>query len=525
LGGILEQAVRDPDHPAVKDPTGDLSYRELREASERVAKGLAGRGVGEGDRVAIYLPNSAEFVITALASLWVGAVFVPLSVTDPDARLSAMLDDCEPTLIIVPTVGPDPVASLSRFECVTVADLATEDKEPSPLPSPGPDAYSIYTSGTTGTPKGVLIGSDAFEVAIANTVAALGLDRRTRSLCVSPIHFDGSFLTVFPTLFAGGSVVMQPRAALIHPRKFFNMVAAEFITYTGFSPTYLRMLLASPQFSKLAATVLRIIALGGEAASLADVETVWRAAPEIEVWNRYGPTETAIAVTHIKLTPELTANGTVPLGHPHPGVDFYLVDEGGDLIEAPDTVGELYIGGAQLMTGYWRAPELTAEVLRGDVIPGTRVYRTGDLMYRDDSGDYVYVARADRVVKRSGMRISLVEIGEAMRKLPGVGSVACVSFDAGDQLGIAAFVVPEAVPEGEVTSMELRRACREWMADTMLPDRVELVDELPLTASSKLDERKLLADAGLTEYRPVQRSGRADASSFLSQEESRVGGT
>ena len=173
------------------------------------------------------------------------------------------------------------------------------------------------------------------------------------------------------------------------------------------------------------------------------------------------------------------------------------------------------------MTGYWRAPELTAEVLREDVIPGTAVYRTGDLMYRDDSGHYVYVARADRVVKRSGMRISLVEIGEAMRKLPGVASVACVSFDAGDQLGIAAFVVPE----GEVTAMELRRACREWMADTMLPDRVELVGELPLTASSKLDERKLLADAGLAEYRPVQPSASADGSSSLGQEESRVGGS
>jgi acyl-coenzyme A synthetase/AMP-(fatty) acid ligase len=280
------------------------------------------------------------------------------------------------------------------------------------------------------------------------------------------------------------------------------------------------MLLASPQFSKLAGTVLRIIALGGEAASLADVETVWQAAPGLEVWNRYGPTETTIAVTHIKLTPDLTANGTIPIGRPHPGVDFYLVDEAGDVIDAPGTVGELYIGGAQLMSGYWRAPDLTAEVLRQDVIAGASVYRTGDLMYRDDAGNYVYVARADRVVKRSGMRISLVEMGEAMRKLPGVASVACVSFDAGDQLGIAAFVVPE----GEVTSMELRRACREWMADTMLPDRVELVDELPLTTSSKLDERRLLADAGLAEYQPLSRSSSAAGSSSLSQEEFRVGG-
>jgi amino acid adenylation domain-containing protein len=521
LQGILARAELDPGHPAVKDLTRDLSYGDLRDEAHRVAHGLAARGVKGGDRVGIYLPNSADFVISALASLWVGAVFVPLSITDPDARLSVMLDDCGPAMIVVPDRPVDEAPSLARFESATVADLLTGGWG-SPLPpSPGPDAYSIYTSGTTGTPKGVLIGNDAFTVAIANTVAALGLDHLTRSLCVSPIHFDGSFLTVFPTLFAGGSVVMQPRDTLIHPRKFFNTVAAEATTYTGFSPTYLRMLLASPQFKKLADTVLRVIALGGEAASLADVEAVWGAAPDLEVWNRYGPTETAIAVTHIKLTPELTADGTIPIGRPHPGVDFYLIGERGEVIEEPGQVGELYIGGAQLMTGYWRAPELTAEVLREDVIPGRRVYKTGDLMYRDDSGDYVYLARADRVVKRSGMRISLIEMGEAMRRLPGVASVACVSFDAGDQLGIAAFVVPN----GEVTSMELRRACREWMADTMLPDRIELVAELPLTGSSKLDERRLLAGAGLAEYRPVGPGARRDASSLSGHQESPVGGS
>jgi D-alanine--poly(phosphoribitol) ligase subunit 1 len=505
----------------VKDLVRDLCYGDLREETESVAHGLAERGVQAGDRIGIYLPNSADFVISALASLWIGAIFVPLSITDPDARLSVMLDDCGPALIIVPDRPVEGVPSLDRFASATVSELGAGVWDSPLLPATATNAYSIYTSGTTGTPKGVLIGNEAFVVAVANTVAALGLDHQTRSLCVSPIHFDGSFLTVFPTLFAGGSVVMQPRDALIHPRKFFNTVAAEAITYTGFSPTYLRMLLASPQFVKLAETSLRIIALGGEAASLSDVETVWVAAPDLEVWNRYGPTETAIAVTHIKLTPELTANGTMPIGRPHPGVDFYLIDELGELIEEQGAVGELYIGGAQLMTGYWRAPELTAQVLRDDVLPGRRAYRTGDLMYRDDSRNYVYVARADRVVKRSGMRISLVEMGEAMRRLPGVTSVACVSFDAGDQLGIAAFVVPD----GEVTSMELRRAGREWMADTMLPDRIELVAELPLTGSSKLDERRLLADAGLAEFQPVMREAGRGASSLTGHEESPVGGS
>ena len=102
------------------------------------------------------------------------------------------------------------------------------------------------------------------------------------------------------------------------------------------------------------------------------------------MFNRYGPTETTIAVTHEELTPELIADGTVPIGRPHPALTFHLVDDSGHLIDNADRVGELYIGGPQLMSGYWGAPELTAEVLRTDVVRGETVYRTGDLMYRTD---------------------------------------------------------------------------------------------------------------------------------------------
>jgi acyl-coenzyme A synthetase/AMP-(fatty) acid ligase len=189
----------------------------------------------------------------------------------------------------------------------------------------------------------------------------------------------------------------------------------------------------------------------------------------------------------------MTADGTVPLGHPHPHVSFYLVDDSGSIVEGPDRVGELYIGGAQLMEGYWGAPALTEEVLRSDVVPGVTVYRSGDLVFRDKTGSYVYVDRADRVIKRSGVRISLIELSEAMRSLDGVAAAACVTFDNEGELGIVAFVVTESA----VSALELRQAARERLPETMLPNRVELVQELPMTKSSKLDERLLLAEAGL----------------------------
>jgi D-alanine--poly(phosphoribitol) ligase subunit 1 len=514
LHQIMQQAATGPDLPAVRDLDRQLTYAELRDEVARVATGMAGRGVEEGDRVALLLPNSVEFVVAALASLWIGAIFVPLSITDPEARLDTIVGDCDPALVVTlapagdeSTGPPLPGRSLrDRYQLVAIDALRSDAPDVRAQIEPSRRvSYAIYTSGTTGTPKGVLIGSAAFAAAVAATSAALGLDRSTRTLCVSPFYFDGSFGTLFPTLFSGGSVVIRPREALLFPRTFFNAVTNEAITYTGFSPSYLRLLLASPQMAKLADSPLDVIALGGEASSIADIRALWSAAPNVRVFNRYGPTETTIAVTHVLLTPQLIADDIVPIGRPHPDVSFHLVDDQGAVIEELGRTGELYIGGSQLMDGYWGAPALSEAVLRTDIVPGQTMYRSGDLVYRDEAGDYVYVDRADRVIKRSGVRISLIELSEAMRSLDGVAAAACTTFDAEGELGIVAFVVTEA--DEAIAAVDLLRTARERLPDTMLPNRIELVAELPLTQASKLDERRLLAEAGL---QPV-RAGRDSA--------------
>jgi amino acid adenylation domain-containing protein len=496
LTAVLGHATDHPDRPAVKDPATDLDYAALVGRAGRVAAGLVARGVTEGDRVALLLPNSAEFVVAALACLWSGAIFVPLAVTDPAARLAAIVADCAPALVVhsgtadggdVPGDGPHP------FALATVAELAGTGAEP-PSPADGErTAYAIYTSGTTGQPKGVLIGTAAFAAAVDAAAAALGLDADTRTLCVSPFHFDGSFGTLFPALHSGGAVVIRPRDALLFPRTFFRAVRSEGITYTGFSPTYLRLLLSSPEMRTLADSDLSVVALGGEACSAADIAALWEVAPRVRVFNRYGPTETTIAVTHLAVTLAMVESGTVPIGRPHPGVSFTLLDGDGRPVDTAGTVGELYIGGSQLMDGYWGAPELTAAVLRTDVVPGSTVYRSGDLVYRGADGEYVYVDRADRVIKRRGIRISLVEITDAVRAADGVTVAACVAFDDDGQVGIVAFVVGER----PLVPLELRRDVGAGLPESMLPDRFVQVEDLPLTGSSKLDERRLLASAGL----------------------------
>jgi D-alanine--poly(phosphoribitol) ligase subunit 1 len=496
LHRILDHAIAEPDHVAIKDLDAELTYAALIKAIARLAAGLTAQGVREGDRVALLLPNSVDFVVAALASLWIGAIFVPLSVADPEPRLVTIVGDCAAAIVI----GVDEPHDEGRRDSLAgspVVSIGVLREERAPiskaLPASPRLAYAIYTSGTTGTPKGVLIGNPAFVAAVESIAVALGLNRRSRTLCVSPFYFDGSLGTLYSTLVAGGTAVIRPRDALLFPRTFFNTVAEEAITCTGFSPSYLRLLLASPQLATLSDSTLEIIALGGEACSIADIRALWAVAPNVRVFNRYGPTETAIAVSDLEVTPEIIADGVVPLGTPHPGVSFHLVDEQGQLVTESDRVGELYIGGSQLMAGYWGAPELTQAVLRTDILAGETLYRSGDLVYRNQQGSYVYVDRADRVIKRSGVRISLIELSETIRALEGVIAAACVVFDNEGELGIVAFVVVGQ----SVTVRDLQLAARDVLPESMLPNRIEIIDAFPLAQSSKIDERGLLSSVGL----------------------------
>jgi D-alanine--poly(phosphoribitol) ligase subunit 1 len=491
LGAVLDHADRHPGLSAVKDLDRALTRGELRAAAGRVAAGLLQRGVEPGDRVALLIGNSVDFVVAALGCLWAGVTFVPLAIADPVLRRTQILADCRPAQVI--TADHTVPAGLPVGTAWASLSALSVAAGPPPPPVTGRISYIIYTSGTTGIAKGVQISPEAFFTAVEACADAVGLTENDRALCVSPVHFDGSFSAIFPPLVRGVPLVIPDRDALLFPRRFFSIVASEGITATSFSPSYLRLLRSSGRLPQLDDTRLRVMALGGEAPSTADIRAVWAASPGLRVVNRYGPTETTIAVAHLELTPELLDAGQVPLGHPHPGSSFHLVDEHGQLVDRPGVVGELYIGGRQLMSGYLNDPAHSAAVLRTDVVDGTTVYRTGDLVFRDNRGNYVYAGRCDRVIKRHGVRMSLVEVTEALGGVDGVASAACTTFDRDGDLGVVAFVVPT----GDLTALAVRQAAGRRLPETMLPDQFVLVADLPLTSSSKVDERRLLKEAGL----------------------------
>ena len=490
---MLRHAADRPDALALKDEKGSCSYAELVERVAATAAGLVSLGVEPADRVALWLPNSADFLVTALGCLWLGAPFVPLSMDDPPARLARAIQDCDPTVIVVSTGDehpPDPAAFADR-RVVDTRSLLGGGPVPRQAQDPERDVYMIYTSGTTGSPKGVRTPERAFRRAISSATELMGLDATTKTLCVSPFHFDGAYGMVFPTLVAGGSLVIPRREKLLFVKPFYDALREEGITHTGFTPSYLRLLLSWPSSTSPYWSTLQTLGLGGEECVATDVNRLWEFNPNLRVFNRYGPTETTIQVTTYEVGRDDVASGIVPIGIPHPGVSFHLVAEDGQSIFGTDEVGELYIGGDQLMRGYWGDDELTSRALRDDVVPGTKVYRTGDLVYRDRRGRYVYVGRTDTVVKRNGVRVSLREVARVLQGVDDVTAAICLPTDKNGRLAIAAFV--EAGPRVTVSAV-FEAAHRELPAG-MVPDEVHLWSSFPLNSSGKVDRRRLAAEA------------------------------
>ena len=469
-----------PDSAAVQDDDYRLSWAELATAAGEAATALAAAGVRPGDRVALRLPNSTDFVKAALGCMWMGASFVPVSVEDPPARVAFILETCRPAA----RIELEPSSVSDGIRSIHPEDLSApggETVEPSSTPSR--DAYIIFTSGTTGEPKGVRISVEALGWAASTTAQRFGMTAATRSISVSSFNFDGSYATLFTTLWAGGSLIIPPRSELLFGRRFFRTVLEEGVTHTSCSPTYMRLLLKSPRLRDLGSSTLMTWALGGEELTVADLQALWAAKPGLKIFNIYGPTETTIQVTSFEV-PKMCLDWTeVPLGTPHEGVDFHLVGADGTI---DSQLGELYIGGRQLMSGYIGDDTLTEHVLRHDVIDGQTLYKTGDLVSRDDQGLYYFRGRTDDIVKRRGVRISLGEVSRALESLPEVDAVVCLPIEDDGVLGIAA-----AIQTTLDSPLPILQAARSRLHEGMMPDKVRLMRSLPMNASGKVDRAAL----------------------------------
>nr|WP_042178035.1 non-ribosomal peptide synthetase [Kibdelosporangium sp. MJ126-NF4]CEL12932.1 Siderophore biosynthesis non-ribosomal peptide synthetase modules @ Bacillibactin synthetase component F [Kibdelosporangium sp. MJ126-NF4]CTQ98617.1 Siderophore biosynthesis non-ribosomal peptide synthetase modules @ Bacillibactin synthetase component F (EC 2.7.7.-) [Kibdelosporangium sp. MJ126-NF4] len=474
------QATRTPDATAVLADGERLTYRELDERSNRLARLLIARGIGPESTVALSVPRSVDMVTAVLAVTKAGGAYVPVDPDYPADRVRFMLSDAQPVLVLTPAVLLDTPLDGYAPDAITDADRTT------PL-LPDHPAYVIYTSGSTGVPKGVVVSHRALSNHLAWSLRRFtGLAGHT--LTHSSISFDFTVTPLFGTLIAGGTLELCAPEAIGD--------AAGAATFLKITPSHLP-LLPSVRFADRRQRTLVIAgeALRGEALS------GWSPDGPIDVINEYGPTETTVGcLLHDIDGP--APDGPVPVGFPVDNTTCHVLD--GRLRPVPVGVaGELYVGGVQLARGYLHRPGLTAtRFVASPLGQGERLYRTGDRVRRVASGAIEFLGRTDDQVKIRGFRVEPGEIESVLLRHADVAQAVVVArTDAPSGVYLAGYVVLS----GD-TEPDMRAHVAAELPEHMVPSVFMVLDALPLSPSGKVERRSLPAP------RPADTgSGRAPA--------------
>ncbi|WP_445161590.1 amino acid adenylation domain-containing protein [Mycobacterium sp. Dal123C01] len=473
------QVVRTPEAVAISSAGRLMTYRELDEASNRLAHLLIGRGAGPGKCVGVMFSRSAEAIVAILAVLKSGAAYLPIDSAVPDARIEFMLADAAPVAAIS-TADLAGRFDGHRLVVIDVDDPVIGAQSSAALPVPASDdvAHIVYTSGTTGVPKGV--ATTHHNVTQLLEPLHVGLPSGPGQVWSQwySYAFDASVEEIWGALLHGSRLVIVPESVAAVPEAFQALLIDEQVTVLHQTPSAVSAL--SLDGLESAALVV--------AAEPCAVELVDRWAPGRVMTNAYGPTETTLCVT--VSVPLQAGTGVVPIGVPIPGAALFVLDA---LLRPvpPGVVAELYVAGRGLGLGYLRRASLTASrFVACPFASGVRMYRTGDLVCWGPDGQLRYIGRADEQVKIRGYRIELGEIQSALSGLDGVeAAVVVVREDRpGDRRLVGYFT--EAVP-GAVDVGGARQRLAKRLPAYMVPAALVAVDALPLTVNGKLDTRAL----------------------------------
>jgi amino acid adenylation domain-containing protein/non-ribosomal peptide synthase protein (TIGR01720 family) len=493
-----EQAARTPQAVAVVSGGQRLTYAELDQRSSRLARYLQTLGVMAEQRVGLFLERSAEMVIGLLAALKAGGVYLPLDIHAPEERLRTVIDDAGARIVMTQerlrqrlpegelrTVCLDSDRGLIEDEISAAPDIAAITSDSA--------AYLIYTSGSTGQPKGVLVAHRA----VLNLVGALRqavydrLPGQLRVGLLAEIVFDASVQQIFACLLQGHALYIVDDSARRDGARLARFIEAHALDVIDCTPTLLRLLVDSG-WPGQAAPALRQILVGGEALSRDLVKRLFSrsGAQDIVITNLYGPTETCVDVTAFQIArgDPLPDDPVMPLGRPLANTRIYILDRYRQPVPV-GVAGELCIAGAGLARGYHGDPRLTGErFISLPALGEERVYRSGDLARFRSDGVIEFLGRNDDQVKIRGHRIELGEIEASLLGLPEVRACSVVVREpASGERQLVAYLVadqPQAIPE-------LRSSLGRSLPDYMIPAAFVQLDELPLSASGKVDRQAL----------------------------------
>lgn len=484
---FLRQYRRTPDAVAVVNDGRRLTYAELHDLAASTAQRLAGLAPA-GDIVAVVAHKGWEQVVAALAALMAGCAFVPVEASWPPARIATLLAKTRATVVLTQRRLLD---ELPLPETVTVVPVGQAGDVPAgPAPrartrTAGDLAYVIFTSGSTGAPKGVMVSHRA----ALNTV--LDINRRflvgpqDRALAVSPLSFDLAIYDIFGMLAAGGALVIPPADQGRNPARWAELVTRERVTVWNSVPVLMDLLLSSLDGDAASPlTDLRLCLLSGDWIPLQLPAALRRRAPHATVVSLGGATEGSIWSIMYEIGHVDPGWASIPYGYSMTGQSVEVLHE--DLTPCPLWVpGEIFITGHGVALGYWDDPELTARSFVHDSRTGRRLYRTGDWGRRRPDGAIEFLGRHDEQVKVGGYRVELREVESAVGAVDGVVQAAVVVTGDRADRRLVAFTT------GSATATQIRAQLATRLPAHLLPSLTHQVDDLPLTATGKVDRAAL----------------------------------
>lgn len=502
-------ASRFPDRAAVEESEGgSISYGELARLSDRVRDRLCQMGLKPGDRVGMYLRKSADAVASLFGIMKAGAAYVPVDPTAPASRNAFIFRNCAVKAIIVEVrlvdrlrqefdqmgFGPGLIvldgtgAGVPLMQTLDgLEDVNPAPSVPSAIPDPSRLAYILYTSGSTGHPKGVMLSHGNAACFIDWCSDIFQPNEHDRFSSHAPFHFDLSILDVYVSVKHGATLVIVEEQLSKEPARLAPWIAEKKITVWYSAPSILSLLAQFGKLDQRDYSALRLVLFAGEVFPikyLKLLKSLWR---HPQYFNLYGPTETNVCTFYEvpEVIPE-SQTEPVPIGKPCPYCAPLVIDERGSEITR-GAEGELCITGPSVLQGYWNLPENTAEAFLPE--RESRWYRTGDIVLELPDGNYKFLGRRDRMIKKRGYRIELGEIETALYRHPAIKEAAVLALPDDNDVPIKAFA---STRDGlKLSIIELKKFCSENLPLYMVPDRFCFLDSLPKTSTDKIDYQTL----------------------------------
>jgi amino acid adenylation domain-containing protein len=492
---IQEQAARTPERIAVRCMEHVLTYRELNEQSNQLAHWLRAHGVGPDQRVGLCLDRNLDMVVGLVGILKAGGAYVPLNPEHPPLRLAQQLEGAvalatDEAALPQTSSFPGSVVCLDRDRDTLLA-LPTTD--PSTETTSENLVYVLFTSGSTGVPKGVAARHRNLVNYTWFARALLEVDKHPEGLnfsLVSTICADVGLTCIYPALTSGGCLHVVPYDVAADSARYAEYAAAANIDVLKIVPSHLLALLTSG--GGRAVLPKRFVVVGGERLTHELMEKITAENVGCEIVNHYAPSETTCGSLTLRMSTfdwRHWQGASMPLGRPIANTHLYVLDAQQEPVPI-GAIGELYIAGDGVSSGYAGDPKRTAERFLPDPFnAGLTMYRSGDVVRYVSDGNIEFLERVDDQVKIRGFRVELGEVQSAIQSYPGVKQAIVLARDSARGKRILAWAVGH--PGVNLSGDELRDHVKQRLPEYMVPTKVIVLPRMPLTQNGKIDRQNL----------------------------------